>query len=98
MLFNCAAWYNITKAEMDLFGTVDLMLLRGVLKAPKSTPYILNQNKESIIYRVFESQRRNRNKKDWVITVLSDLCRRIQMEHQSRRHPEIEEQLFLKHC
>jgi hypothetical protein len=94
MLFNCEAWYNITKAEMDLFETVDLMLLRGILKAPKSTPkemlflelglvpfreivrqrrlgfllYILNQNRESMIYRVFESQRRNRSKKDWVTT------------------------------
>ena len=38
MLFNCEAWYNITKAEMDLFETVDLMLLRGIMKAHKSTP------------------------------------------------------------
>ena len=38
MLFNCEAWYNITSAEMNLLETVDLMLLRGILKAPKSTP------------------------------------------------------------
>ena len=99
MLFNCEAWYNITKAEMELLETVDLMLLRGIFKAPKSTPkemlflelelvpfreivrqrrlgflfYILNQNEESMIYRVFESQRRNPTKKDWVTTVFSDL-------------------------
>ena len=99
MLFNSEAWYNITKAEMELLETVDLMLLRGILKAPKSTPkemlflelglvpfreivrqrrlgflfYILNQNKNSMINRVFESQRRNKTKKDWVTTVLSDL-------------------------
>ena len=35
--------------------------------------YILNQNKNSMINRVFESQRRNKTKKDWVTTVLSDL-------------------------
>ena len=78
MLFNCEAWYNITKVEMDLFKTVDLMLLRGIMKAPKSTSkemlflelglvpfreiiklrrlgflfYKLNQNRESMIYRV----------------------------------------------
>ena len=99
MLFNCEAWYNITSAEMNLLETVDLMLLRGILKAPKSTPkemlflelglvpfreiirqrrlgflfYILNQSKESMIYKVFESQRRHSTPKDWVTTILSDL-------------------------
>ena len=99
ILFNCEAWYNITSAEMNLLETVDLMLLRGVLKAPKSTPkemlflelglvpfreiirqrrlgflfYILNQSKESMIYKVFESQRRNSTPKDWVTTIMSDL-------------------------
>ena len=38
MLFNCEAWYNITNSEMELLETVDLMLLRGVLDAPQSTP------------------------------------------------------------
>ena len=38
MLFNCEAWYNITRAELDLFETVDLFLLRSLLKAPKGTP------------------------------------------------------------
>ena len=99
MLFNCEAWYNITSAEMNLLETLDLMLLRGILKAPKSTPkemlflelglvpfreiirqrrlgflfYILNQSKESMIYKVFESQRRNSTPKDWVTTIMSDL-------------------------
>ena len=38
VLFNSEAWYNVTKAELELVETVDLMLLRGILKAPKSTP------------------------------------------------------------
>ena len=99
MLFNSEAWYNVTKAELELIETVDLMLLRGILKAPKSTPkemlylelgllpfreiirkrrltflhYILHESKNSMISRVFESQRRNRTAKDWVTTVLSDI-------------------------
>ena len=35
--------------------------------------YILSQEKESIIYRVFETQNRNRNKKDWVTSVEKDI-------------------------
>ena len=99
VLFNSEAWYNITKAELELIETVDLMLLRGILKAPKSTPkemlflelgilpfreiirkrrlaflhYILHENKDSMISRVFETQRRNKTSKDWVTTILSDL-------------------------
>ena len=38
VLFNSEAWYNLTDAELDLLETVDVMLLRGILKAPKSTP------------------------------------------------------------
>ena len=38
MLFNCEAWYNLTSAELDLFETIDLNLLRSILKAPKGTP------------------------------------------------------------
>ena len=38
VLFNCEAWYNITLAEMKLLETVDVMMLRGILKAPRSTP------------------------------------------------------------
>ena len=38
MLFNSEVWYNITKSELELLETVDLMLLRGILKVPKSTP------------------------------------------------------------
>ena len=35
MLFNSEAWYNITKAELDLFETIDLLLLQQLLNAPK---------------------------------------------------------------
>ena len=99
MLFNCEAWYNITNSEMELLETVDLMLLRGVLDAPQSTPkemlflelgvvpfreivrqrrlgflyYILHQNKDSLIHKFFESQRKNPTAKDWVTTIESDL-------------------------
>ena len=38
MLFNCEAWYNLTSAELDLLETIDLYLLRSILKAPKGTP------------------------------------------------------------
>ena len=99
MLFNSEAWYNLSKAELDLLETVDLTLLRGILKAPKSTPkemlflelgvlpfreiirkrrlsflwYILNEKKDSMIYKFFESQNRNRTHKDWITTVCSDI-------------------------
>jgi hypothetical protein len=35
--------------------------------------YILNESKESVINKVFESQRKNKTSKDWVTTVLKDL-------------------------
>ena len=38
MLCNSESWYNITMAEMKLLETVDVNLLRKILKAPKSTP------------------------------------------------------------
>ena len=34
MLSNSEAWYNITKAELSLLETVDVMLLRKILNAP----------------------------------------------------------------
>ena len=37
MLSNTESWYNITIAEMNLFETIDEMLLRKILGAPKST-------------------------------------------------------------
>ena len=38
MLFNSEAWYTLAKAELDLIETIDLQLLRQLLKAPKGTP------------------------------------------------------------
>ena len=99
LLFNSEAWYNVSNAELDLIETVDLMLLRSILKAPKSTPkemlylelgcvrfrdiirkrrlsflyYILHQNPDSMMYKCFETQMRNRNAKDWVTTILADI-------------------------
>ena len=38
VLYNSEVWYNLTNAELDLLETADIFLLRGILKAPKSTP------------------------------------------------------------
>ena len=99
MLYNAEAWYNMTKAELDLLETVDLIFLRKLLKAPKNTPkemlflelgcipfrkiimekrisflhYILNQDRNSIIYKFFNTQMKKRTKRDWVSTVIEDL-------------------------
>ena len=99
MLFNSEAWYNVTDSELNLLETVDLMLLRGILKTPTSTPnemmyfelgiipfreiirkrrlgflfYILKENKDSMVYKFFECQKKNKTKKDWVTTILKDL-------------------------
>ena len=37
LLCNSEAWFHLTNSELDLLETVDLMLLRSLLKAPKST-------------------------------------------------------------
>ena len=99
VLFNSEAWYNVKSAELNLLETVDLLLLRQILKAPRGTPkemiylelgclplreiirerrlmflhYILNEESNSLIYRFFQSQFKNKTKKDWVTTVLDDL-------------------------
>ena len=38
VLCNSEAWFNITKKELDLLETVDLMLLRSLWGAQKSVP------------------------------------------------------------
>ena len=38
ILYNAEAWYNLTNAELNLIETVDLMFLRKLMKAPKTTP------------------------------------------------------------
>ena len=38
LLCNSEAWYNLTNSEVKLLEAVDLMLLRKILNAPKSTP------------------------------------------------------------
>ena len=98
VLNNSEAWYNITRAELELLESVDVMFLQGVLKTPKSTPkemlylelgltpfreiirkkrllflfYILSQDKNSMIYKVFKAQLQNKTSKDWVTTVIQD--------------------------
>ena len=99
MLVNTEAWYNITKAELNLLETIDVQFLRSVLKAPKCTPtemlylelgcvpfrhliikrrimflhYILNENKNSMIYRFLMAQIRKQSKNDWISQVQNDL-------------------------
>ena len=38
LLCNSEAWYNLTNSEVKLLESIDLMLLRKILNAPKSTP------------------------------------------------------------
>ena len=38
MLSNSEAWYNVSKAELELLETIDVNFLRRVLNAPRSTP------------------------------------------------------------
>ena len=38
LLCNSEAWYNLTNSEVKLLESVDLMLLRKILNAPKSSP------------------------------------------------------------
>ena len=99
LLCNSEAWFNLTHAELELLESVDLMLLRSIMKAPKSTPkemfflelgvlplrelirerrlnvvhYILSQEANSLIVKVFEKQLKNCTAKDWVKTVIDDL-------------------------
>ena len=99
VLFNCEAWYNLTKTELNLLESVDLNFLRAIFRAPKTTPiemfylelgilplreiirkrrlsflhYILRQRKGSIIYQVFEAQKRCPTSKDWVTMINDDL-------------------------
>ena len=120
MLFNSKVWYNITNSELELQETVDLMLLSGILKSPKSTPkemlflelglvpfreiirkrrlgflhYILNESKESVIYKVFESQKKNKTSKDWVTTVLKDL-KEIYLDLSFEQIGKMKKRLFM---
>ena len=38
VLCNSEAWYNVTSAELDLLETVDLLFMRQLFNAPKTTP------------------------------------------------------------
>ena len=38
VLCNSEAWYNVTEAEYNFIETVDLMFMRRILNAPKTTP------------------------------------------------------------
>lgn len=38
MLFNAEAWYNLSSSELDLLETIDVSLLKQLLRAPRGTP------------------------------------------------------------
>ena len=38
LLSNSEAWYNVTQSELNLLESVDLILLRKILNAPRTTP------------------------------------------------------------
>ena len=121
MLFNSEVWYNVTNSELELLETVDLMLLRGILKAPKSTPkemlflelglvpfremirrrrlgflyYILTEDKDSMIFKFFESQRKNRTSNDWVTTVLEDM-KKLNLNMSFEEIGNMKKYLFMK--
>ena len=38
VLCNCEAWFNLTKADLNMIESIDLEYLRRILKAPISTP------------------------------------------------------------
>ena len=96
---NSETWFNLTKAELQLLESVDLMFLRKLLRTTKSTPkeilylelglipfreiirqrrlnflhYILSQDEDSVIFKVFQKQNQERHKNDWVSRVVMDL-------------------------
>ena len=120
VIFNCEAWYNITSAEMTLLESVDIMMLRGILKAPRSTPkemlylelgvmplqyivrkrrliflyYILQQEKESILSKVFHAQLVNPTKNDWITTIKKDL-KQIKVNMQFNEIKEMKKDDFI---
>ena len=38
MLFNAEAWYDLSSSELDLLETIDVSLLKQLLRAPRGTP------------------------------------------------------------
>ena len=99
MLCNSETWFNLTKADLELLESVDLMLLRKILGTPISTPkemlylelglipfreiirqrrlnflhYLLAQDENTIISKVFQKQKQEGHKKDWVARIKMDL-------------------------
>ena len=89
----------MTSKELDLLETVDLSLVRQILKAPNGTPKelfylelgimpfrdiiigrrinflhtILNEEKNSLIYKFFQAQWKYKTKKDWTTLIQNDL-------------------------
>ena len=63
-----------TPKEM-LFLELGIVPFREIIRQRRLgfLSYILKENKESMIHKFFESQRRNRTSKYWVTTVLSDM-------------------------
>ena len=114
MLCNSETWFNLTKAELELLESVDLMLLRNLLGTTKSTPkemlylelgiipfreiikqrklnflhYILAQDEDSIMFKVFEKQYQERQNKDRVSSILMDLRELYKYKIQAKLNGE----------
>ena len=56
--------------ELGIIPIMDLIRRRRL----NFLHYILNQENDSILFKVFEKQAQNRNKNDWVSTVCTDLA------------------------
>ena len=54
--------------------------------------YILNEDPDSMIHKFFQTQLRNRTKKDWVTTILDDL------EKLNMKEIKLEKIKFYENC
>ena len=50
LLCNSEAWLRVSKPELELLESVDLMLLRRILEAPKTTPKVIRKT-QFLYYR-----------------------------------------------
>ena len=114
MLCNSETWFNLNKAELELLESVDLMLMRNLLRTTKSTQkemfylelgiiplreiikqrrlnflhYILAQDEDSIMFKVFEKQYQERQNKDRVSSILMDLRELYKYKIQAKLNGE----------
>ena len=86
-----------TPKEM-LFLELGCIPLREIIRERRLgfLHYILNQDPESMVHKVFKSQMNKRNKKDWVTTVLGDL-KHLDLEDLSMENiQQMKKECFMK--